>query len=80
MDGFFWVAGMENGAACYEDIGAGFTEAAAIVDCDAAIDLDEGVEAPVVDHTAEVTDLLEGVGDEFLTAEARVNEIGRAHV
>ena len=59
MDRFFWVAGVEHGAACYEDIGAGFTEAAAIVDGDAAIDLDEGVEASVVDHTAEVTDLLE---------------------
>src|ERR1700761_6717958 len=73
MDGFFWVAGMEDGAAGYEDIGACFAQAAGVFGGHATIDLDEGIKAPVVDHTAEVADLLVGVGDKFLTAEPRVD-------
>src|ERR1700722_11183760 len=73
MNGLFWVTGMEDGAACHEDVGASFDEAGGVFDGDASIDLDKRVEAPVMYHAAQVTDLLVGMGDEFLTAEARID-------
>jgi hypothetical protein len=73
MDGLFWVVGLEDVAAGYEDVCACFSEAGGIFGSYAAIDLDEGIKAPVVYHTAEGPDLLEGMGDEFLAAEARVD-------
>ena len=73
MNGVYGVRGTENGVAGHEYVGACFTQAGGVFYGDAAVQLDMGREAAVVDHAAEVADLLTGVGDEFLAAEAWID-------
>ena len=64
---------MKYGAAGYEDVGAGADDHGGVVDGHPTVYFDEGGQVPVADHTAEVSDLLTGVGDEFLAAEAWID-------
>jgi len=64
---------MKYGATGHEDVGAGPDDHGGVLHGHTAVDLDEGRKAAVVDHSAQVADLLAGVGDEFLAAEAGVD-------
>src|ERR1700744_5376041 len=64
---------MEYGTACYEDIGAGFDDVGGVFDSDAAVDFNQRLQSPVMDHPAEATNFLISMRDKFLAAKARIN-------
>src|SRR6185437_11558359 len=73
VDSGFRVGRTEHGITCDQDVGARFDQAGCVLQCHSAVDLDQCIETPVVDHPAQVAYLLKGMGNEFLTAETGVD-------
>lgn len=73
MDGGYWVGGTEYVAAADKDICSGADEAWGRFVLHATVYLDEGVRLALVDELAQTLRLVDGLLDELLTSEARVD-------
>ena len=73
MNGCFRIGGAEYGVTGYEAVGSGFYKAGSVLDSDAAIDPDQGFQAPVMYHAAEIADLLEGMRNEYLSTKTGID-------
>lgn len=73
MDGGYWVGGTEYVAAADKDIGSGADKARGRFILYATVYLDEGVRLALVDELAQTLRLVDGLLDELLPPEARVD-------
>ena len=73
LAGLGWVGSREDVAASHKHIGTGCLQLSSCLQVHAAIHLDESLAAGAVQQLAQLRHLLQGMWDELLTAEARVD-------